>query len=310
MTIEEFIEYIEERTTPYTFRETGRASLSELFRKYPEELLLECIDIGIKQYFHYDNQGVLTRESVETFLSKLGGIAYNKSRSPIDQELNHIKHYCQKSYPYWSDTKGDDILYRYIQALRLAGWNEKRILQDLQKEVWHVCQTSRNWTQWSDTMEGWINDIHNWNKQDDTTIDQSGTILPSVLFDKLPSNIQKVCQQINASYEKNLFDCTAVMMRRLLEGLLVLMFQDFNLETEITEKNGYHSTLDRIINKAIQNPAFTLSANTKHDMQLFKDIGNYSAHKIWYNSTKQDIEPHILKYRVVIEELMYKAHLK
>ena len=45
-------------------------------------------------------------------------------------------------------------------------------------------------------------------------------------------------------------------------------------------------------------------------MPLFKDIGNFSAHKIWYNSTKQDIEPHILKYRVIIEELMYKAGVK
>lgn len=159
-------------------------------------------------------------------------------------------------------------------------------------------------------MEGWINDIYNWNKQDDKTIDQSGTVLPSALFDNLSSNIQKVCQQINASYEKNLYDCTAVMMRRLLEGLLVLMFQNYNLESEITENNGWHSTLDKIIKKAIQNPAFTLSANTKRDMPLFKDLGNYSAHKIWYNSTKQDIEPHILKYRVVIEELMYKANLK
>ena len=76
MTLEEFIDYIEKRTTPYTFREPGRASLSELFRKYPEELLLECVDIGIKQYFHYDDQGTLTKESVATFLDKLGGIAY------------------------------------------------------------------------------------------------------------------------------------------------------------------------------------------------------------------------------------------
>ena len=45
-------------------------------------------------------------------------------------------------------------------------------------------------------------------------------------------------------------------------------------------------------------------------MALFKDIGNYSAHKIWYNSTRQDIEPHILKYRVIVEELMYKAGIK
>lgn len=45
-------------------------------------------------------------------------------------------------------------------------------------------------------------------------------------------------------------------------------------------------------------------------MHLFKDLGNYSAHKIWYNAAKDDLEPHLLKYRAIIEELIYKAKLK
>ena len=100
------------------------------------------------------------------------------------------------------------------------------------------------------------------------------------------------------------------MMRRLLEGLLVLAYHNNGIENEITEKSGWHFTLDKIIKNASQNSTLALSANSKRDMSLFKDLGNYSAHKIWYNSTKQDIEPHILKYRVIIEELMYKAGVK
>lgn len=34
---------------------------------------------------------------------------------------------------------------------------------------------------------------------------------------------------------------------------------------------------------------------------LFKDLENHSVHKIWYNYTKKDIEPHILKYRIMTE---------
>lgn len=43
---------------------------------------------------------------------------------------------------------------------------------------------------------------------------------------------------------------------------------------------------------------------------LFKDLGNYSAHKIWYNCTKGDIEQNALKYRTIIEELLYKSGIK
>lgn len=310
MSIEEFIEYIEERTYPFTFRENGRAQLSSLYRKYPESLLLECIDIGIEQYFRYDEEGNLIQNSVSEFLNKLGGIAYNKSRSPIEQEIYHIKNLCKKIYAYWNDAQGDDILSRYVRSLRKAQWSEKQILDDLQTEVKRVCNSSRNWTQWSDTMERWIADIENWNTEDSSTINELGTILPTQLFEKLPQNIQSLCKQINASYENNLYDCAAVMMRRLLEGLLVLAYQNNGIENEITEKSGWHSTLDKIIKNASQNSTLALSANSKRDMSLFKDIGNYSAHKIWYNSTKQDIEPHILQYRVIIEELMYKAGVK
>lgn len=72
---------------------------------------------------------------------------------------------------------------------------------------------------WSDQMLGWIEDIKRWN--DAVTIQQEGSILPETLFEHLSPNFQTLCKQINASYENNLFDCTAVIMRCLLERLLV-----------------------------------------------------------------------------------------
>lgn len=271
---------------------------------------MPSVTISAQQYFRYDDSGTLTKESVGEFVNKLGGIAYNKSKSPIDQEITHIKNRCKKLYSYWNDAQGEDILIRYVRALRNAGWSDDRILDDLQTEVKRICNLSRNWSQWEDAIERWIKDIDNWENEDIFSIDQSGTVIPTQIFESLSPNIQSICKQINASYEKHLFDCTAVMMRRLLEGLLVLAYQKNEIVDEITEKKGWHSSLDKIIKNASQNTTLSLSANTRKDMALFKDLGNYSAHKIWYNSTKQDIEPHILKYRAIIEELMYKAKLK
>lgn len=298
------------KIAPYSLNERGKAQLAQTIRKYPYELLIECIDIGIKQYFHYDEKGTLTEESVDEFLNKFGGIAYNRSQNPIDQEISHIKNKCRKIYAYWNDFEADNILSRYILGLRKSGWTDNQILKDLQTEVNRLSNSSRNWSQWSDAMEKWIEDINHWGDEDSTSIEQDGTVIPSLIFENLSPNIQSLCKQINASYENNLFDCTAVMMRRLLEGLLVLSYQNLDIEEEITEKSGWHSTLDKIIKNAEQNATLALSANTRKDMVLFKDLGNYSAHKIWYNSTQQDIKPHILKYRVIIEELMYKAGLK
>lgn len=310
MTPDDFIEYVERRTYPFSFKETGRANLSRLFRTYPESFLLECVDIGIEQYFQYDDDGKLTQDSVEEFLHKLGGIAYNKSQSLVNQEMRYIRNWCNKVYPYWNDVEGRNILLNYVSALRKAGYTDSQVLTDLQNEVNKLCNSCHNWSQWRERMQGWIDDISHWGDPDTTTIKEDGTILPAELFDGLSPNLRSLCQQINASYENNLYDCTAVIMRRLLEGLLVLSYQHHKIEDEITGKNGQRFFLDKIIGNAQNNATLALSKNTRKDMPLFKDIGNYSAHKIWYNALQQDIKPHILKYRAIIEELLYKAGLK
>ena len=311
MDSEEFVDYLEKRMYPYTLRENGRAKVLTLFRKYSEAQLIECVDIGISQYFQYDSNGDLTQSSVQEFLDKLGGIAYNRSCGPIEQEINHQKAKARKHYTYWNNGKADEIFSEYIRSLRNAGWSDGQILNDLQTDVNRLTNNAYNWTQWSTQMLNWIEDIKHWGDEDVVAIQQGGSILPEALFQQLSPNFQSLCKQINASYENNLFDCTAVIMRRLLEGLLVLSYQNSGIESEILAKDGiHHISLDKIIKNAEQSTVLKLSANTRKELMLFKDLGNYSAHKIWYNCTQQDIKPHILKYRVIIEELIYKSGLR
>lgn len=300
---------IKERISPYTLNDRGKANISQLERQYSYEQLLEYIDIGVSTYFKYDDNGELTRESVETFLDKLGGIAFIKSMSPIEQEIFHLKNKGKRQFSYWDPNRANSLLHKYVDLLNSNGWGESMILSDLQGESTRLMNNSKNWTEWSRAIEKWIDDISSWNSADSVTVEQLGTILPDALFDTLPTNVQSLCKQINASYENNLFDCTAVIMRRLLESLLVLSYQNAGIEIEIMNGN-YHVTLDKMIRNAEQNTTLKLSSTTKKDMVLFKDLGNYSAHKIWYNCTQGDIKPHVLKYRTIIEELMYKAGLK
>lgn len=302
---------VRNKIQPYKLTESGSAAISLLVKRYPYELLLECIDIGVSLYFKYDETGKLTKESVNKFLDKLGGIAYNKSLPPVEQEINHIKYKGKSTIECWNFSESDIWLRVYISELELLGWSESKILRHLREKYIHMIECCNDWDEWCNVMNDCIKHCKDKRNNDNVTIEQLGTVVPEPLFDKLSPNIQSLCRQINASYENNLYDCTAVIMRRLLEGLLVMSYQENKIEADITDKNGdHHVTLDRMIKNAMQNQTLKLSANTKNDMALFNDLGNYSAHAIWYNCTKNDIQPHILKYRAIIEELMYKAGLK
>lgn len=149
---------IREKIRPYTLNERGKSDLSQIIRKYPYDLLLECIDIGITKYFRFDENGIVTQESVQTFLSKLGGIAFNKSRSPIEQEIYHLKNKGKARFTYWNNDTADKLLHDYVAALSCC-WSNDSILEDLRGDSSRMMNNSRNWSEWSSQLERWIDDV-------------------------------------------------------------------------------------------------------------------------------------------------------
>lgn len=133
------------------------------------------------------------------------------------------------------------------------------------------------------------------------------TILPSILFQNTRGFIESLSKQINAAYENNLFDACAVMMRRLLEVCLILSYEQLSIESEIKDGNGNYKQLNAIVSNAKNNVSLNLSRNTKACLEDFRFVGNFSAHKIYYNAKRHDIKNISLEYRATIEELLYKS---
>lgn len=302
--IKELVDYIEKKIAPFIVSKHAKNNLKLLISKYSLDLLYECIDISFAKYLSYINN-VPTRDSVNEAINKIGGIAYNLSLPPIEKEISHICNKGSSKFYYWKAEKAKQLLHSYVKALS-NHWSEDDILEDLQKEVMDLFASHTNWTSWSSQVEKWIEDINNWSNP--IIIQSNDSILPSSLFIKAPRNLISLQKQINASYENNLFDCTAVMMRRLMEILLIYSYKNCRIESVI--KNGdYYFNLDKILNDAETNSILDLSTNTKKDMRKIKDLGNLSAHRILFNSTKEDIDGIKLKYRSIVEELLYKAGL-
>lgn len=302
------IQYVEDKIQPYTLNSIGKNNLSVLNNEFNVEDLKNAIDISYKNYIKLDDSGKIDSNSVDTFINKIGGIAHNNSLSPIEQKVKHIKNYAKNKFAYWNEGTANSIINNYIKALRKNNWKDEQILEDLNKEVMDVVTNSGNWSQWRTQMENWTDDILNW--ENDEQIVENQTILPEKLYRNTRNYIEQLARQINASYENNLFDCTAVMMRRLMEVLIILMFQYEKMENKILDKQGNnYVSLDKMIKIANSEPLFNLSKSTQQDMNTFRELGNLSAHKIWYNSTKKDIEALILRYRAMIEELLYKSKI-
>lgn len=141
-------------------------------------------------------------------------------------------------------------------------------------------------------------------------IEATDTILPTLLYENTRGYIESLSKQINASYENNIFDGCAVLMRRLLEICLIHSYENQGIDSDIKDSQGNFKMLSDIISNALRNPKLSLSRNTKSCLEDFRAIGNYSAHKIYYNAKRADISKVRLDFRATIEELLYKSGIR
>jgi len=205
-----------------------------------------------------------------------------------------------------SDFTVDDLAAHFLQ-LDFAQPNKGRLKSKMQKSPLfikgHRAGSFKLHASARSKIEVEFPSLH----QDAEEVVFGDSILPSALFMGQRGFIERLGQQINACYENNLFDACAVMMRRLLEVCLILSYEELGITGEIKDSNGDYKQLNYIVEHARNNAVLNLSRNTKSCVNEFRTIGNFSAHKIYYNAKRPDIKKVAIEYRAAIEELLYKS---
>lgn len=139
------------------------------------------------------------------------------------------------------------------------------------------------------------------------TTSYNDDILPFELYRGKRDNITRIGDQINKAFHFEIYDGCAVLMRRLIEMLLVLTFKEHHIENEILDVDGNFQQLSEIIKIASKNRLLGLSRNAKEYLEIFREKGNLSAHNLFHNARKKDLEILQPKFRHLVEELFYKA---
>ena len=99
-------------------------------------------------------------------------------------------------------------------------------------------------------------------------------------------------------------------MRRLLEVLLIMSYEFIGEEKVIQDEHGTYLQLERVVANAKGNAKLKLSRDARAVLDEFRALGNFAAHKIYYNCRRSDIRSVAGTYRATVEELLYKSGLK
>lgn len=135
-------------------------------------------------------------------------------------------------------------------------------------------------------------------------------VIPFTLVRNTRGYIERVVHQINGTYSNGWYDACAVMIRRLVETLIIEVFEKHMIANNIQNPQGDFFYLSDLISRTLSEQSWNLTRNTRQALPKLKDIGDKSAHSRRFNAVRHDIDNISSDLRVIVQEFIYMADLK
>ena len=129
-------------------------------------------------------------------------------------------------------------------------------------------------------------------------------VLPLSVVRGTRGYLEAITHQINGSYEHGWYDACTVMMRRLVETLIVEVFEGHGMAAKIQTTSGDFLQLEALIGKVIDEPAWNLGRGTKRALSQVKELGDNSAHNRRFTAHRRDVDNLKTGFRVAVQELI------
>ncbi|NLP59451.1 HNH endonuclease [Lutibacter sp. B1] len=164
--IQIIIDYINSKIKPNTLNENGKTNVVGWLKTFKVEEILEAIDISAEKNLKYYTEEIY-QESIEIFMSKIGGILRGKRMKPIQQRIAYINGIGRNKMYDWENVTAKILLNKYTKLLENYGWEEIQILEYLDREIQPFTIESKNWTNWKNQIENWILNVNQWERDDE-----------------------------------------------------------------------------------------------------------------------------------------------
>lgn len=132
----------------------------------------------------------------------------------------------------------------------------------------------------------------------------SDSVIPRELFEGTRGYLERVVAQINGSYDAGFYDCCSVMCRRLLETLVIEVYEHLGRPEDLKGSDGHYMMFSGLLAYVERDSSISLSRNGLKGLRDFKRLGDLSAHNRRFNALRHDIDKIRDGLRVASEELL------
>lgn len=138
----------------------------------------------------------------------------------------------------------------------------------------------------------------------------SEQVLPVSVVAGTRGYIEKVVLQANGCYEHQWFDACSVMIRRLVETLIIEVYETVGRPRDIKDSSGNFLMLSGLVDRIMADSQIHLGRETKRGLPKIKSLGDRAAHNRHFIAKQPDIDKVTDDLRVIVDEFVARAKLR
>lgn len=135
-------------------------------------------------------------------------------------------------------------------------------------------------------------------------------VVPMAVVAGTRGYLESLALQVNGCFEKKWFDATAVLMRRLIEVLIVDIYENRGEVDKLLDVQGRVRPLSELVAVMRGERSWKLNKETDQALEDVRNLGNLAAHQRRYKVRKPDVEALLRGFRLAIDELVHLANYK
>lgn len=132
----------------------------------------------------------------------------------------------------------------------------------------------------------------------------SSEFIPAEIANGTRGYVIRVTNQINGCFQADCFDACGVMIRRLLETLIIEVFEEKGLESEIKDSGGNYFMFTDFVSKLISTPQTPVGRTTRKELPTIAIVLNNCAHNRTFNISKPQLVQYQAAIVIAVQELI------
>ncbi|WIH85853.1 hypothetical protein NEI03_00210 [Brachyspira pilosicoli] len=133
------------------------------------------------------------------------------------------------------------------------------------------------------------------------------------ILENLPKDryyINQISEEMCLCYDNQCYTACLIMMRKLLEAIIIDIFESIGELYKIKDSNGVTFFLSDLINIYMEEKSINKSRNIKKELDKLKEIGDKAVHKYNFRVSRKIADEYKITLDVVIQELISNIKIK